>query len=678
MKKNLFTALAVFLTILVAFVSCGSEPSGKQDPQLEYTITKSTTEGSVTIGEETWYRVPFDLTFEVNQSVDIRAQIFYFNDKEPEERTFQGRSATIHVDEDCNISFSASTKSSQISAFVPVKFLTPLAVAIDSSDDTSQTEGVMSLNLGSPIYISYCENRLDVTSGIVPIIRYTTDGSDPHTSGTASEFTDPATGMMPTCLLNFDESMTKIRAYAKVENWNDGPEAQINLAINKTDAPIVSPDGEGTILLEYGTTPQVEYVADTWYTTNPNLTTDDIDLWVWCGTSIPMETPNLKVRLVSKDYSRLYSDIVEKTFRIQLPAAQEVSREAVDANTKMTLTFSRGSGPASSTVECRVNGYLRNPATDTDDGNNFTVTVDTGSLVSVKLKKEGYADSEPLTLKALNKLNNPTSTTQTVAGTRYQKLYLQDQSGKDATIKYILDGVERAYTDYIEIRETSTVTYWAEKANYDNSDKVTTKVTVDYNVGDTGPAGGIIVYSTGSDLGEWKYIELLDEYFTGVFGYYAKRDNDIAYRVGTTDNGGFGGGEKNTELLATTMKGHAYANREDKIYRPKVLDKIDSFVALSAYEYSLSVNLHDRTVVYDDWYLPARDEMRKLLSRQREGYYNASCLKAGFNYWTSVESTNDQISGSAYIVTYNDRKFISDVDVAKSSNTRYVILRSFK
>ena len=685
------SVLAIILLSLFAilFVSCDSDSSsGGSGKALDFSVSISDTTGSKTIDNETWYLSPFKLNLKINQTADISYSVYYLenNNSLSNPKKVRGDSLELSIDEDCSVSISISVGNDYRNYGGTYKFLRLRPVETVGPGYSSLDDDVMNLDLGTSISMLYTDPRILGIEDVHPVIRYTTDGSDPHDSPTVVEFVSGKDSQYSHFL--FEESMPRLRVYASLDGWKESPETSIQLVPNKTEAPEVSPDSQqDEIVIGFNELIAVNGHGRTWYTLNPDLTTDTInpeepsldpsDSWVdISGGNIAMNgASSISLRLVSKEEGRLFSDIVEKSFRVKLPSAVEVPTRETDGN-NMTIHFSRGDGPQDSSVKCYVNGYSTTVTPEGSSG-GFKITVASGSSISVSLEKEGYVSSDALNARVLVKLPNPTANTQNVDGKKYKKVYLSvDKEG--AQIKYIIDGVEKTYTDYIEIRESTTITFWAEKENFDNSNDVKTSVTVSYTIGDIGPAGGIIVHDTGTSTGSWRYVELLNQRFTGIFGYYAKKDGDIARRVGTKDTLGFGGVESNTELLATTMKGHAYKNRENKVYRPKVLEKIDTFVALSAYEYEKSVNLHDRAVIYDDWYVPSRDEMEGLLRRQKNGEISASCLMVATNYWTSTEDTDERTEGTAYYVTYTDKKNISSVAVAKSNNTVYVLLRTFK
>jgi len=670
-KKTNWAVLTVLILFISVFVSCSPEASSESSVPLEVTLTKTTSGGSREIDGSIWYLNPVELKLTVNQSADITVRLEYPED-EPQEKTYIDTSVSVTIERDCSVMFTVRAKNGSEMRSEYIRFLNLVPVDIESWDDTSTTEGIMSLNIGSTIYFSYFDNRFGSSDEIKPLIRYTTDGTDPHTSNTASEFiydgTDFSQGII------FDGTITKIRAYAKLEGWNPSDETSVELRVNKTENPTVSPDGDGDIVIPYGESIMVTEHGNTWFTTNADLTVDDIEpesyetdssqYWVVCGGSISLNgNPSITVRIVSKEDGKLFSDIVSKTYKAQLPSPVEDGDRVTEGN-YMTLTFSRNSGPQDSKVTCLVNGYKR--AVDELSGGRFSIKVSSGSSLSVSLSKDGYVDSEVLSTTALVKLNKPSIDTSLVTGKKYKKVTLSSDQG--ATIKYILDGEEKEYSSPIEIRETSTLSYWAEKDDFENSDVANDKITVKYSVGDIGPAGGVIIHD-GND-----YFELYKRAFDKLpFGYYSTKEGSVRKVFGSSDPDSdslnVGAGEDNTEILADRMIGHAYSS--DK---PKAADKIDNFVAKAASQFSVQQTINGKTVTFDDWYLPSRNEMMMIFERARDPEIKSSLswFPSDLDYWTSTEENSIQ----AHYV-YSKYGTTTSGIIRKSMNYYYVVMRRF-
>ena len=141
------------------------------------------------------------------------------------------------------------------------------------------------------------------------------------------------------------------------------------------------------------------------------------------------------------------------------------------------------------------------------------------------------------------------------------------------------------------------------------SEEMIAQGLVDYEIGEVGPAGGYIFYDCDADNDSgnadglissecgWRYLEaapsdLNDRY---KFGYYRTSSSGSNLTVGTKTT--IGTGKANTEALVKAMGETAYTSYSgtDKgIYAAKACD-----------DYSITVN----GVVYDDWFLPSKDEL---------------------------------------------------------------------
>jgi len=104
-----------------------------------------------------------------------------------------------------------------------------------------------------------------------------------------------------------------------------------------------------------------------------------------------------------------------------------------------------------------------------------------------------------------------------------------------------------------------------------------------YNVGDTGPAGGIIFYVNGQRSDGWTYLEVAPaEYeFSAAWGFY-----EVAIIESSTD---VGSGKKNTDILVSMTKSDGRDNAAFKCRQ-------------------LEIN------GYSGWSLPSKDELSLLYS----------------------------------------------------------------
>lgn len=161
-----------------------------------------------------------------------------------------------------------------------------------------------------------------------------------------------------------------------------------------------------------------------------------------------------------------------------------------------------------------------------------------------------------------------------------------------------------------------------------------------YKVGDTGPAGGIIIYdcdadNTESDLDgpdnlasiscRWRYIEAAPDKLSSnyVFGDYRKSSSSSNMTVGTFTD--IGKGKENTEKLVSAMGGTAYTKDTGS--------EKGAYAALACYNYSRTYG----GVLYDDWFLPSRDELVAMgkIIREIFNFYWSSSEDGEENAWHS-------------------------------------------
>ena len=133
-----------------------------------------------------------------------------------------------------------------------------------------------------------------------------------------------------------------------------------------------------------------------------------------------------------------------------------------------------------------------------------------------------------------------------------------------------------------------------------------------YNPGDTGPSGGIIVAVNLDLSGSWKYIEAAPNALKGRYPYgYYRTGVNVNSTVGTSEE--VGEGRNNTEEIIRHF-GEVAAIEENErsesgtdgtqpyTYEYNVTG---TYAAKACDDYSME---HD-SVIYDDWYLPSKEEM---------------------------------------------------------------------
>ena len=143
--------------------------------------------------------------------------------------------------------------------------------------------------------------------------------------------------------------------------------------------------------------------------------------------------------------------------------------------------------------------------------------------------------------------------------------------------------------------------------------------SIEYNIGDVGPAGGYIFYDKGFYSEGWRYLEAASgviEYIN--FGFYRVTDESSCMRTGATVS--IGSGKINTELLVETMGDYAYRMDDGS-------EKISEYAAKLCYDYDLNG--------YDDWFLPSKEELNLIYERL---YKNGIGSITGYScYWSSSE-----------------------------------------
>ena len=125
-----------------------------------------------------------------------------------------------------------------------------------------------------------------------------------------------------------------------------------------------------------------------------------------------------------------------------------------------------------------------------------------------------------------------------------------------------------------------------------------------YAIGDTGPAGGYIFYDKGYDSDGWRYLEANYVYQIN----YTWHNNYIL--IGGTGTA-IGTGKANTAAI--------------------ILDLTDTgnYAAKYCADYTRLYN----GVLYDDWFLPSKDEFHMLY----ENLKNIYAMFTYASYWTSSE-----------------------------------------
>ena len=654
--KKISVILIVVSALLLASCSgdAGSSSGGGSTPSSTPLNVNLTTSKDKLFTIENYnvdiYEAPMDVTFTASRNADIRVTIHY-NDgtsTEPEVTTYPSRkTVTITLDKDCSVDFHAVATDNKASngAYKSIcfnKLRQPSLTVGETSVSSGEVEvvGNQSITIESWIQYPY--------EGFNPVLVYTTDGSDPKSSPTATS------EGMGTAWVTYMEGMTELKAYLKAGDWQDSDVLDVKLNQRVTPAPYVAEAEEGVVTVLYGegiTLSGTE--GQVWFTTNMNLTEADIvnavssgswddssTNWVEFYTTTPTLVSGNKeaVKFIAKEAGSKYSEPVVYKVNNKLPAPV-LSAAAENKNDKTQTLW---------IYKCAIDGteFVSNWTNYSLSGGLYEMTVPSGTTVRVYNKKSGFTDSNKTTIVAKNKLSTPTPTVSGTGVSRYQKLELVSPEG--GNIKYIADGVEYSYNGYIEVRETTTITYWAEHANFKDSDTASKIVTVTYNVGDIGPSGGIIVDVSNGYF--YNYMELApSEYFYNqIYGYYSK--NGVGSKAQSVGASSTTRGEDNTDALTEAMiSGRTFASMTNDL-KNTVSDPTNEYAAKKAAGISFTRTLHDgRKMTFNNWFLPAIDQLKMILREKRNGDIDVPFIALNDKFWSSTEESN----GSAYYAYIN-------------------------
>lgn len=133
---------------------------------------------------------------------------------------------------------------------------------------------------------------------------------------------------------------------------------------------------------------------------------------------------------------------------------------------------------------------------------------------------------------------------------------------------------------------------------------------IEYNIGDTGPAGGLVFYiNPNYENDHWRYMEAAPDDFPGDNYYSIEWSND--YIVTGATGTAIGTGKSNTHRIVNI---HGESNYAAKLC------------------YDLKVG------GYSDWFLPSKDELNKLYAMKELGFGNFPTANSIWcPYWSSSE-----------------------------------------
>jgi len=169
-----------------------------------------------------------------------------------------------------------------------------------------------------------------------------------------------------------------------------------------------------------------------------------------------------------------------------------------------------------------------------------------------------------------------------------------------------------------------------------------------YEVGDTGPAGGLVFYVDEADEFEWTYMEAWVDDMDEDYG--AWHEDHLSHKPGTSTE--LGAGQANTDAMSGSEHEAAEVIRNA--------------------EYG----------GYDDWFLPSRDELLMV-------YENLPSVESSYTYWSSSEAVGDDDANGegfytghghdygAWRVRLNDNEDYHFVNYKKSGQAHVLGVRTF-
>ncbi|MFP4068440.1 MAG: InlB B-repeat-containing protein, partial [Spirochaetaceae bacterium] len=212
-----------------------------------------------------------------------------------------------------------------------------------------------------------------------------------------------------------------------------------------------------------------------------------------------------------------------------------------------------------------------------------------------------------------------------------EDLTLRTNSGNLARDGYAFAGWNTA--------DDGSGTDYAEAATYTaDADLTLYAKWMPYNVGDVGPAGGIVFYDKGVYSDGWRYLEAAPSDID-VSGDYSHVWGGYGTSVGGTGNA-IGTGAANTQAIVAEY-GDEEPHEDRADYAAKLCNDL---------EYG----------GYDDWFLPSRDELNEMYTQREDIGGFASAF-----YWSSSELT-ELIAWAQYFPTDGQ----SDHDKTDASRVR--------
>ncbi|MDR2510215.1 MAG: DUF1566 domain-containing protein, partial [Spirochaetaceae bacterium] len=206
-----------------------------------------------------------------------------------------------------------------------------------------------------------------------------------------------------------------------------------------------------------------------------------------------------------------------------------------------------------------------------------------------------------------------------IISTKKTKIARRGQEIKTAPLKLIrkLISARQFKEFYVPIEEESVLEAAGEEAAVDMGTP-----PPDYMPGDTGPAGGIIIFSKPRAAENWRYIEVSPVDLPGTYPWGMFQDG-----VGVIPNIktklALGDGIKNTEMLLAALP-----QPETDPETGEITKEVPLFAATACDNFELNG--------FSDWFLPSREELDlayRIIAEKGNGNFSDT------SYWTSSQST---------------------------------------
>ena len=426
-------------------------------------------------------------------------------------------------------------------------------------------------------------------------IYYTTDGSDPTTSGTKTHYTAP-----------FNITTTKtVKAVAIKSGMVNSAEASQEVVVAQVATPTISPAGGLFSVSQQVTMSCATNSAVIHYTTDgttPTALSPSYSGAIALNNTATVKAIAVKNGMVdsissSQSYTLMGTVTIPVISNTDTAGGQQVSITSTTSGATIYYTID---GTTPTTSSSTYGSPFKLTATKTVKAMAIKTNM-TNSAVAAKSVTVGQVATPVI---------SPNE--ETFSGT--VSITLSSTSG--ATIHYTTDGSEptassTSYGSPFTLSATTTVKAMAVKSGMINSTTASKQYTLQqvYTVGSTGPAGGKIFFvNPNSATDGWKYLEAApaDEASTYYYGGYGVFMGATGTAIGT--------GQANTQKIVAAVVGTA--NCAAKACKDK------------------SVTYNGKT--YADWFLPSKDELNQM-------YINKATI-GGFTdttwYWNSTESSS--------------------------------------